>query len=56
MEKGIGNPCPVLKCAIENKVEYCLKCEKFPCDVHYEHEIPYSKKALDLFNKFKAES
>lgn len=56
MEKGIGNPCPVLKCAIENKVEYCLKCEKFPCDVHYEHEIPYSKKALDLFKKFKAES
>jgi len=55
MKQGKGNPCPVLECAIENKVEYCLSCEKFPCTIHYESETPYSKKALDLFKKFKAE-
>lgn len=55
MKQGKGNPCPVLECAIENKVEYCLSCEKFPCAIHYESETPYSKKTLDLFKKFKAE-
>ena len=53
MKRGIGNPCPVLKCAIENKVEYCLKCKDFPCEIHYEYEIPYSKKSLDLFRDFR---
>lgn len=55
MKEGKGNPCPVLKCAIGNKVEYCLSCTKFPCAIHYKHQVPYSKKALDLFKKFKAE-
>ncbi len=55
MKRGTGNPCPVLKCAIENSVEYCLQCPEFPCKVHYENETPYSKKALDLFKKFKDE-
>ena len=54
MRQGVGTPCPVLRCAIENQVEYCLGCDKFPCDVHYEHQTPYSKKALDLFKRFKA--
>ncbi len=53
--KTMGNPCPVLKCAIENSIEYCLSCEKFPCETHYRHEIPYSKKSLDLFKKFRDE-
>ncbi len=55
MKRGIGNPCPVLKCAIEKGVEYCLKCPEFPCKVHYKNEIPYSKKALDLFKKIRDE-
>ena len=55
IKQGKGNPCQVLECAIESKVEYCLRCEKFPCAIHYESEIPYSKKALDLFKKLKAE-
>lgn len=56
IRKGMGNPCPVLECAIERKVEYCLGCEEFPCKVHYQHQVPYSKKALDLFKKFRTES
>ena len=47
-----GAPCAVLECAIKSKVDYCLRCDKFPCDVHYQ-EIPYSKKLLDTFKKFK---
>lgn len=48
-----GNPCPVLACAIENHIEYCLNCDQFPCQIHFEHEIPYSRKALALFRQFK---
>lgn len=47
--KGVGISCPVLECAIRSKVDYCLRCEKLPCDVLYEAEFPYSKKLLDLF-------
>ena len=55
IKEMMGVYCPVLKCAIENKVVYCLSCEKFPCEVHYKWEIPYSRKLLDLFKKFKEE-
>ena len=47
--KGMGFSCPVLECAIDSKVAYCLKdCDRFPCEVHYE-EFPYGKKLLDIF-------
>jgi hypothetical protein len=49
--KGMGLPCPVLECAIKNKVDYCLRCDKFPCDVHYQG-FPYSKNLLDVFKRF----
>jgi len=52
VKQALGMPCPVLECAIKNKVDYCLRCDKFPCDVHYQ-EFPYSKKLLDIFKKFK---
>ncbi len=47
--KKMGFSCPVLECAIKSKVDYCLRCEKFPCDVLYQAEFPYSKKLLDMF-------
>ena len=52
-EMSGGEGCPVLECAIRNKVDYCLNCEKFPCDVHYEFQFPYSKKLLDFFKESK---
>jgi len=47
--------CAVFKCAIQNKVDYCFECQKFPCDVHYEATVPYTKEFLDFFKKFKEE-
>lgn len=51
--KRIGMSCPVLECAIKNKVDYCLRCENLPCDVLYQAERPYSKSLLDLFKGIK---
>ena len=28
--KGLDMSCPVLECAIKNKVDYCFRCENFP--------------------------
>ena len=54
LDKLFAFDCPVLRCAIENKVEYCLNCENFPCDVHYQ-ESPYSKKWLDSLKELSKE-
>ena len=51
--KGMGISCPVLECAIKNKVDHCLRCENLPCDVLYQAEFPYSKNLLDLFKSIK---
>ena len=56
VKEMMGAYCPVLKCAIEKKVEYCLSCKEYPCEVHYKWEIPYSRKILDLHKKFKADN
>ena len=42
-----GHPCLILECAIKNNVDYCFRCEKFPCEIHYQAEL-YSHKLLDL--------
>ncbi len=55
IRKMMGAPCPVFECAIKSNVDYCLSCDEFPCDLHYKVEIPYSKKLLDIFKKFKEE-
>jgi len=54
LKQELGMSCPMLECATKNKVDYCLRCPQFPCDVAYQ-EIPYSKKVLDIFKKFKEE-
>lgn len=53
IERMMGSPCPALNCAIKKKIDFCLNCSDFPCNVHYKWEIPYSKKLLDLIEKFK---
>ena len=45
---AMGHSCSILECAIKNKVDYCTRCDQFPCDVHYEQGGPYSKKTLDM--------
>lgn len=44
--KKDGFACPAMECAIKNKVAHCLSCDKIPCDVLYQGEIPYSRKLL----------
>jgi len=50
MLKGLGISCPVLECAIRNKVDHCFRCEEFPCDLHYQG--PYTKGILDTWKQF----
>ncbi len=52
MKALFGHPCALLECAIKNKVDYCLKCEEFPCKVHYRGQ-PYSKDFLDALKGMK---
>ncbi len=47
-----GHPCAILECAIKNKVDYCFRCEEFPCEVHYQQEL-YSKKLLNMIKETK---
>jgi len=51
--KVLGFTCPVLDCANKSGIDYCMKsCEKFPCEIYYKFEIPYSKRFLDIMKKF----
>jgi hypothetical protein len=43
----MGRPCYMLECAIKNKVDHCTRCDKFPCQIHYENGI-YNPKVLDV--------
>jgi hypothetical protein len=51
-KETLGFTCPILECAFREKVEYCLRdCEKFPCEIYYEKEFPYSRSFLEIFKK-----
>ena len=50
--KGWGLSCAVLECAIKNKADYCFRCENFPCDIHYQAAVPYTKELLDVWKGF----
>ena len=45
---AIGHPCFVLECAISKKVDYCFRCDEFPCDIHYNKQQIYSHQLLDM--------
>ena len=44
---AMGHPCLILDCAIKNNIDHCFRCDKFPCEIHYQQEI-YSHKLLDM--------
>jgi len=52
IKEKLGETCPILGCAIKNKVDYCLRCDSFPCDLHFQNEVPYSKKYLKAYKSF----
>jgi hypothetical protein len=45
---AMGRPCLILECAIKNQVDHCLRCDEFPCEVHYKQGGPYSQQTLDI--------
>jgi hypothetical protein len=53
LKRLIGLECPVFRCAVEKKVDYCLRCDSFPCDIHYKYNYPYSDLLLDNLKLMK---
>jgi hypothetical protein len=47
-----GHPCLILDCAIKSNVDYCFRCDKFPCEIHYQQQEIYSHKLLDMIKGF----
>ena len=45
---AMGHPCHILECAINKKVDYCFRCNQFPCEIHYNKQQIYSKRLLDM--------
>ena len=47
--KAFGGFCPILKCAVDRKVAFCLRdCRDFPCDNFEGGPYPYSKGYIDM--------
>jgi len=45
----MGGVCPILNCALERKVEYCLRdCESFPCPHFKFGAYPFSEGFLQM--------
>jgi hypothetical protein len=53
LTKLIGFICPVLRCAMQKNVDYCLSCDEFPCSIHYKYNYPYSDLFLDSAKTMK---
>ena len=59
----LGIICDSLECAARKKIDYCFKCEEFPCKIYYGQTMPekyaspgmeykpfpFSKEFLDRF-------
>ncbi len=56
-ERILGAPCPILTCARENHIEYCLRdCDRFPCDEFCIGPYPFSKGFLNMQERRRGES
>jgi hypothetical protein len=43
-QRLFGTTCPMLSCAVERKVGYCLRdCDDFPCEIFSRSDYPYSE-------------
>jgi hypothetical protein len=44
-----GGVCPILNCAVERKIEFCLRdCDKFPCNHFKSGPYPFSDGYLQM--------
>ncbi len=54
--KLFGAACPVLACAIEKRVAYCMRdCEGFPCDKFRSGPYPFSEAFLSMQERRRKE-
>ena len=53
LKRFLGFVCPVLKCAMKKSIDYCLRCNDFPCDIPYKYNYPYSDFLLDSLKAMK---
>ena len=45
----LGQPCPILACAIKSHIEYCPRdCDRFPCDEFMSGPYPFSDGYLNM--------
>jgi len=57
----LGFVCKVLDCASKKKLDYCFKCEEFPCEIFYTQGeygqgFPFSRGFLERFKSEKDSS
>ena len=44
-----GQACPILACAVDKQIDYCLRdCDEFPCDWFAQGPHPFSQGFLDM--------
>jgi len=56
MERIFATSCPILACAMERNVEYCLRdCEEFPCRQFKEGLYPFSEGYLAMQERRRKE-
>ena len=56
-QRILGGPCPILACAIRNRVDYCQRdCERFPCDEFRAGPYPFSYDYLNMQERRRSES
>lgn len=48
-QRLLGAPCPILACAIDRGLDYCLRdCDGFPCDLFSAGPYPFSQGFLSM--------
>ena len=53
----IGAPCPILACAVLNKIKYCMRdCDAFPCENFSDGSYPFSAGYLNMQKRRRSES
>jgi hypothetical protein len=55
-ERILGTPCPVLACAVMNKIAYCPRdCRQFPCENFSAGPYPYSNGFIEMQSRRRQE-
>jgi hypothetical protein len=56
-QRLFGTACPMLACAVERKVGYCLRdCDDFPCEVFTRSDYPYSEGWMSMQSRRREEA